>query len=66
MWRLLSAEGSGFDLSPFTAVILEDNVAGRGEANALAGEVFLRKPNVLLLCLFFFPLFIPDLLQNKL
>ena len=66
MLRLLSAEGSGFDLSSFKikAVILEANTGGGGEANALAGECFWRKPNVLLLCL---PPPLQDLpFQNKL
>lgn len=47
-------------------MIVEDNITGGGEANVFTGEVFLRKPNVLLLCLFFLFLFLPNLLQNKL
>lgn len=30
VFRLLSAEGSGFDLSSLKTAILEDDIAGRG------------------------------------
>lgn len=41
--RLLSAEGSGWDLSSFKAVILEVSIAGGGEANVLAGRSVFGK-----------------------
>lgn len=61
----LSAEGSGFDLSSGTAVILEDNTAGKGRQTCQLVKVFLEKANVLWLFppLHFLPYF-P--LQNKL
>lgn len=47
--RLLSAEGSGFDLSSFKVVMLEENIAGGEEADVLLEKVFLEKGKVLLL-----------------
>lgn len=50
--RLLSAEGSGFDLSGFQALILEGSCWGRGGKRISGRKGFWRKPNVLL---FFLP-----------
>ena len=52
LWRLRSADRSGFDWSPFTAASREEDIAGGGEASVLAGEVVLEKARCFCFVLF--------------
>lgn len=67
MLRLLSAEGSGFDLTSFKAVVLDYNTLGGGEASVLAGESVFRESQMFCFAPLPSPQPLPNLpLQNRL